>query len=72
MSIPARLSSLRFSRPAYTVAQFADESGAGEKAVYDAIRAGELVARRVSPRKTIITLADGLEWLESLEPVEVA
>jgi hypothetical protein len=72
MSIPARLSTLTFSRPSYTVAQFAEESGAGEKAVYDAIRAGELVARRVSPRKTVITLADGLDWLESLAPVEVA
>jgi excisionase family DNA binding protein len=53
---------------AFTVAQACAASGAGRTTLYNAIRTGELRARKRG-RRTIILASDLLCWLESMAPV---
>ena len=55
-----------FSRPAYSVAEFAKAVGLSETVIRDHISAGDLVTVWPTKTKQIVRLEDGLRWLEAL------
>jgi len=57
---------IAFSRPAYSVAEFASAVGLSETVIRDHINAGDLVTVWPTKTKQIVRLEDGLRWLESL------
>ena len=53
-------------RPAFaTVADFCRLSGVGRTSLYDALKSGHVPARKLGAR-TLIDVAAGLAWIESL------
>lgn len=62
MSNPA----IGFTRPAYSVAEFAKAVGLSETVIRDHIAAGDLVTVWPTKTKQIVRLEDGLRWLASL------
>ena len=56
---------------AYSVEEFAEISGKGRTAVYAAIKAGHLKARK-DGRRTLILHHDGMAYLEGLPVREAA
>lgn len=57
---------IAFTRPAYTVAEFAKAVGLGETTIREHIDRNELVTVWPTKTKQIVTLEDGLRWLRSL------
>jgi excisionase family DNA binding protein len=56
---------------AYSIKKFADVTSFGRSTVYEAIKDGSLVARKMGKR-TVITAPEGMRWLKSLPPVNAA
>lgn len=54
-----------FSRPSYTVKEWAQACGYGETTIREAEEAGEL-AFSYANSKPVVTLEEGLRWLRSL------
>jgi len=55
--------------PAFTtISGWCALSGMGRTATFEAVRRGDLPARKPTPRKTLIDVAAGLEWLRSCPP----
>jgi excisionase family DNA binding protein len=52
-------------REAFSPDEFAQRYGIGRGTVFSEIKAGRLVARKIGKR-TLISIADGRQWLESL------
>lgn len=57
---------IAFTRPAYSVAQFAEAVGLSETVIRDHIKAGDLITVWPTKTKQIVTLEDGLAWLRAL------
>lgn len=57
---------IAFTRPAYTVKEFAEACGLGETTIRDHIELGNLVPSYPTKTKAIIPLEEGLRWLRSL------
>jgi excisionase family DNA binding protein len=67
--IPATMAEGKMTRQiAYTIAEACAASRASRTTLYNAIRTGELRARKRG-RRTIILASDLLCWLESMTPV---
>lgn len=56
---------------ACSIKKFADLTDFGRSTIYEAIKDGSLVARKMGKR-TVITAPDGLRWLKSLPPANSA
>lgn len=65
---------ISFTRPAFTVAEFAKACGLGETTIREHIAANKLVLSYPTRTKGIITLEEGLRWLRTLpsEPLPVS
>lgn len=55
-----------FTRPAYSVKEFAEAVGLSETVIRDHIAAGDLISVWPTKTKQIVRLEDGLKWLETL------
>jgi hypothetical protein len=58
----------RTDRLAYSIARLAKMTDLSRSSLYEEIAAGRLVARKTG-RRTIVTRADALGWLRSLQPM---
>jgi hypothetical protein len=56
---------------ACSIKKFADLTDFGRSTIYEAIKSGSLVARKMGKR-TVITAPDGMRWLKSLPPTNGA
>lgn len=52
---------------ACSIKKFSDLTDLGRSTIYEAIKDGSLVARKMGKR-TVITAPDGMRWLKSLPP----
>ncbi len=59
------LSSSSFTKLAFSIPEFSQTSSLGRTKIYDEIRSGRLIAKKMGKR-TIITLEDGLAYLANL------
>lgn len=57
---------IAFTKPAYSVKEFAEAVGLGETTIRDHINDGNLVSKWPTKTKQIITLEEGLRWLRTL------
>jgi excisionase family DNA binding protein len=68
MAIQEDKSQLPDGKLAYSIKRFADLTDLGRSTIYEAIKNGNLVARK-NGKRTLITASDGMRWLKSLPVV---
>jgi len=58
------------TKQAYSIAEVTRQAGIGRSSIYQAIKDGRLIARKMG-RRTVILHDDLVEWLRSLPQLEV-